>query len=206
MTRKASFDRIAWLYDPLVRLVFGTTMRKSQVRFLDAIRPGSAILILGGGTGWILDDVFARTRECRVYYVENSRAMMERARKHAQGFDVAFIAGSWEQLPDVCFDVVITHYFLDLFSDTTLKRMCEEIRARLKNNGAWLVSDFVISRWWHRIMIWVMYRFFRISCKIEGLHLPDWEEHVAKAGFISREHAFFYGGFMKSVYFVREGR
>jgi ubiquinone/menaquinone biosynthesis C-methylase UbiE len=203
MTRTANFDSVAWIYDPLTRLVFDSQMRKSQVLFFDSIPPHSTLLILGGGTGWILDELFASTRDCRVYYVEHSRAMLERAIKHGRGFDVRFIHGTWERLPDVTFDTVITHYFLDLFSEETLRRVCDAVRARLKQNGIWLVSDFVCSRAWHRAMIWVMYRFFRATCGIEAAHLPDWERCIAHTGFVSDEYEFFYGGFMKSMCFVR---
>jgi tRNA (cmo5U34)-methyltransferase len=202
MTRKANFDNVAWFYDPLVRMVFGKTIRMSQVRFLDTRTPGSTILILGGGTGWILDELFARTRNCTVYYVESSRAMLERAMKHGKGFDVTFVAGSWEQLPDVEFDAVITHYFLDLFTNQTLQRVCDAVSARLKRGATWLVSDFVNFRGWHRVMLWIMYRFFGITCGIEAAQLPDWEECLARRGFVLRSYDFFYGGFIKSTRYV----
>ncbi|HEY8513383.1 MAG TPA: class I SAM-dependent methyltransferase [Cyclobacteriaceae bacterium] len=203
MTRKSNFDNVAWFYDPLVRIVFGKQMRMSQIRFLDTISPGSTVLILGGGTGWILDELFARTGDCTVYYVESSRSMLDRATKHGRGFNVRFIPGGWEGLPDVEFDAVITHYFLDLFTNHTLQRVCDAISARVKRGGTWLVSDFVQSRTWHRIMLWIMYRFFGITCGIEAAQLPAWEGHVARTGFVLRSYDFFYGGFMKSARFVR---
>lgn len=203
MTRTPNFDAVAGFYDPLARMVFGNQMKASQVRFLNSIPSGATLLILGGGTGWILDELFARTADCRVYYVEHSRAMLERAMKHGKGFDITFIQGSWEYLPDAAFDGVITHYFLDLFPEHTLQRVCDTVSASLKEDGMWLVSDFVTSRIWHRAMIWAMYRFFRVMCGISTVQLPNWEECIKRAGFISRDSDFFYGGFMKSMHFVR---
>lgn len=203
MTRSANFDSVAWFYDPLTQLVFGNRLKKSQIRFLATIPPGSTVLILGGGTGWILDELFAHTPDCRVYYVESSRAMLERARAHGKGFKVAFKSGSWEQLPDIDFDAVITHYFLDLFSDRTLEQVSAAVNARLKQDGTWLVTDFVCSTTWHRVMLWVMYRFFRVTCGIDALQLPDWEGRLGRLGYVPKEYEYFYGGFMKSMRFAR---
>lgn len=202
MKGKANFDNVAWLYDPLVRVVFADRMRQSQVRFLESIAPGSTVLILGGGTGRILDELSVRTRNCTVYYVESSRVMLDRARKHGKGLDVRFIEGSWEHVPDVAFDAVITHYFLDLFTNETLQRVCDAVGERLKRGGTWLVSDFVCLRSWHGAMLWLMYRFFRILCAIEASKLPDWEGCLERTGFVLRSYDFFYGGFMKSARFV----
>lgn len=204
MTRTANFDTVAPFYDQLVQLVFGKQMKKSQVQFLDSIPPGSTLLILGGGTGWILDEIFAHTRDCQIYYVERSQAMLERAKARGKGHNVTFVHGGWEHLPAVAFDVVITHYILDIFSDETLQHVCDAVSAKLKEDGTWLVSDFVCSRIWHHGMIWVMYRFFRVMCGIDATKLPDWQGCLARTGFVPREYEFFYGGFMKSMRLVRQ--
>lgn len=204
MTRTANFDPVAWFYDPLSRLVFGNKMRASQVRFFDSIPPGSTILILGGGTGWILDALFARVPDGKVYFAERSGAMLKRAMSHGKGFDVKFIHAGWEDLPEVTFDVAITHYLLDIFSDETLPRVCDAVSAKLKKDGVWLVSDFAPSQIWHRALLWVMYRFFRVTCGIDAGRLPDWEGCLSRVGFFAQEYEFFYGGFLKSMRLVRE--
>src|SRR5690606_40816081 len=67
-----------------------------------------------------------------------------------------------------------------------------DLSASLKEDGMWLVGDFVTSRIWHRAMIWAMYRFFRVMCGISTVQLPNWEECIKRAGFISRDSDFFY--------------
>jgi hypothetical protein len=53
----ASFNNSAWFYDRLSRLVYGKAIVNTQLYLLGYIQPNSNILIVGGGTGWILDEI-----------------------------------------------------------------------------------------------------------------------------------------------------
>lgn len=204
MSGRSGFDGIAWFYDPLARIVFGRHMVESQTHFLDRIPPGSPMLIVGGGTGWILEELFARVENCEVWYVEASERMLRRARRRAQAGKVHFIHGSWNKLPPKKFDFVVTNYFLDLFADRTLAEVIRVTGGALNAGGMWLVTDFTRSRKWHSAMLSIMYLLFRLLCKIEASNLPAWEEAMSRAGFLPVENKSYYHGFMKSVLFKRE--
>ena len=203
MSAPYGFDRVAWFYDPLARLVFGRYMVESQTHFLDRISPGSSVLIVGGGTGWILDELFVRTSNCEVWYVEPSEKMLRRARQRGASGKVHFIRGTWKNLPVQKFDAVVTNYFLDLFTDRTLKEVIQVMGSALDAGGMWFVTDFTRGRKWHSAMLAVMYLFFRVLCNIEASTLPAWEEAMSHAGFRPAGSKFTYGGFMKSVLFKR---
>ncbi|HEY9047693.1 MAG TPA: class I SAM-dependent methyltransferase, partial [Ohtaekwangia sp.] len=70
-----SFDSIAPVYDMLSRIVFGRSMVKSQRHFLKYIPAEASVLILGGGTGWIIQELFAVNNTCTIVYVEASQKM-----------------------------------------------------------------------------------------------------------------------------------
>ena len=53
----ANYDNSAWFYDRLSRLIYGKALVRSQVYLLRYIPAGSIILIAGGGTGWILEEI-----------------------------------------------------------------------------------------------------------------------------------------------------
>lgn len=203
MSVGSNFDRLAWTYDPLVRMVFGHSMVESQTHFLDRIAPGSSVLIVGGGTGWILDELFAQASNCEVWYVEASEKMLRKSRRRGISGKVHFILGDWKNLPAQKFDVVVTNYFLDLFTDQTLAEVIRVIGDALNTGGMWLVTDFTQSRKWHAAMLAAMYLFFRALCRIEASNLPAWEEAMSRAGFRPAASKFTYSGFMKSVLFRR---
>lgn len=203
MSRTGNFDRLAGYYDSLARFVFGQEKVASQTHFLARIPPGASVLILGGGTGWILDELFARTIRCEVWYIDASEKMLEKARGRGRRGAVHFIHGSWEDVPAQKFDVVVTNYFLDLFSDQTLEDIVAVVGSRLDEEGIWLVTDFTDDKKWHRVMLRVMYWFFGVVCRIEASALPAWEEAMLRSGFRQAESRRGFRGFMKSVLFKR---
>lgn len=170
------FDRIASIYDRLARLVFGNSIKRSQTHFVGKIPLSSEVLILGGGTGWILPELFRHDSRMKITYIDSSLKMISKARQHATEISVEFIFGTERDIPLKRFDVVIMPFFLDIFPTEKLKIVIELILLRLKSGGLWFVSDFVNTAWWHKIYLWIMYRFFRVICNIEARKLPEWLE------------------------------
>ncbi len=156
-------------------------------------------MILGGGTGWILDELDRYTSNSRIWYVDQSAKMIALASSRSGGRDISFIQGSIKNIPrGQKFDVIITNFFLDLFSDLTLCNVLSVLSVSLKSGGLWLVTDFVNRQWWHNIYLFIMYRFFRLAAGIEGTKLPQWEDQIAGLGLVELNKKFFYGGFIKS--------
>ena len=209
---KGGLNRFNWLsrhYDLLTRLVFGKAIYDSQVHYLSLIKPGARILILGGGSGELLPSLRSKNPDCKVWYVEASSGMLVlAAEKTGEEFkkDVRFIHGTEEAIPErVMFDAIITHFFLDLFPEDRLLALCRQIVPKLQDGGLWLVSDFVDrGRWWQRMMLWVMYRFFVLACRIEATRLPAWNDVLGLSGLRQREEKLFFGGFIKSTVYVRK--
>ena len=117
---KSGFDFVAPFYDSLAGLVFGRAIRDAQVIFLDMIPRQSQILIIGGGTGWILPEIFTRASPARIVYLEASPKMLNLARQQilnpAQEACTEFRLGTEKDIrSEEKFDVFISHFFLDLF-------------------------------------------------------------------------------------------
>lgn len=194
-----NFDLIASVYDSLAGLFFGRSIKSSQVSVLHLIPEGSTILILGGGTGWILDELDRHTSNSRIWYVDQSAKMIALASSRSGVRDISFIQGSINSIPQgQKFDVIITNFFLDLFPDLTLRDVLSVLSVSLKSGGLWLVTDFVNKQWWHNMYLFIMYRFFRLTTGIEANKLPQWEEQIAALGVVELDKNFFYGGFIKS--------
>ena len=79
-TRPTGFDRVAWCYDVLAGLVFGPAQRRAQQAALVGLPAGAPhVLILGGGTGWVLLEVLRCRPQATVLYLEASPKMLTRA-------------------------------------------------------------------------------------------------------------------------------
>jgi ubiquinone/menaquinone biosynthesis C-methylase UbiE len=197
------FNRIAKLYDPLASIVFGRSLHNAQLVFLDRISPQANVLILGGGTGKILNDLLRANAKAHIYYIEASSSMIELARKNVNKFhtQVHFIHGTENAIPQgIQFDVVITNFFLDMFSSSAIENVIRQVVKPLKNDAIWIVTDFIYSKKiWHRMLLHAMYLFFRNFCGIEAKQLPDWENHLKRAGLRREKSELFYDGFIKSA-------
>jgi len=195
------FDRLATLYDPLARMIYGQSIVQAQTCFLDVIPSFSKVLIVGGGTGWLLTKLLQDHPECEVWYIESSVNMLSMAaRKSMDPGRVHFILGTEEDIPGCGFDVVITHFFLDLFSKPALLIAVQKICLALRPSALWIVADFVDQgKGWQRFLLKTMYSFFRQTCRIEARTLPPWGGALIQSGLYKVEHRLYYKGFIESA-------
>jgi spermidine synthase len=202
------FNRIARYYDTLKGIVFGKAIYASQLQHLQALPARGNILIIGGGSGELLNPLLAIRPEAVIWYVEASSAMISIAREKVPlplHSSIHFIHGTEHALPvDVAFHAIITPFFLDLFPDNQLHEICRLLSERLTEDGVWIGVDFVDGgRWWQRVLLKGMYGFFAAVCGIRARSLPAWEKHLRSAGLSQVTFAHFYSGFIKSAVYAK---
>lgn len=197
--RSVNFDGIAPAYDTLTTL-FGGNIKKAQQYFLSLIPAHARILVVGGGTGWILIDVLSLGKKIQyITYVEASATMLDlskdklikyKASHPDRNFPlIEWIHGTENNLPqDEVYDVIITNFFLDLFDEVALLKVMKKLSLSFHPEGIWLFSDFNISGkhfegWWQRLLIRCMYLFFKITCYLHTTKLPDFEQVFHQLGF-----------------------
>ncbi len=200
-----SFNLVAPYYDRLAGLVYGQSIRKAQTVHLNRIPPKAKILVIGGGTGWWLKQLLAHSPDCTIWYVDSSEKMLQQARAYAKGCSrVMFICGNQKHIPAMVFDVVITYFFLDLFEGKSLRDMVIQLKKKLTKGGVWIVSDFVDDRFWHRILLFLMYWFFKVVGAIDSTRLANWRVAMKSQQLECIEQAFFYRGFILSCVYQRK--
>ena len=198
------FDRIAHVYDTIARLVFGNSIKRSHLAFLEDLPNSSNILVLGGGSGAFIPSI-PNIDEREIWYLDPSPVMLSLATRQLKGkaSKVRFVNGTEMDIPvGLKVSAVITHYYLDMFSEEILGKVIRKIDAHCEPDVKWIVSDFVKpSNFRQRFTLWLMYRFFRILTKIEAKNLPDWEKLMAKNGYRPVASRFYHGQFIKAVLF-----
>ncbi len=194
-----NFDRIAPLYDKLVRFVFGKAVYQAQTRFLNEIDKEASVLILGGGTGWLLAELVSAKPRCKVVYIEASEKMLQMAQKAVAGSaqTVVFIHGTEREIPvGSSFDVIITHFYLDLFPDHLCRGVCRLIRSYCHAGSLWLACDFIKITPWHSLMLRLMYLFFRLTSDLKIIELPDWRKCIQESDFGEIDKQYFFKSFI----------
>ena len=203
MKRTNDFDGVSKIYDKLSTLVFGKSMSEAQTVFLPEIAQYVSVLILGGGTGWLLANVLKTNLKGKVWYVEASLKMIELSKRKIPTVEMSrvfFIHGTEHSIPaEIAFDVVITPFFLDLFTNNHCQVVVQKITSCLHSKSIWVVTDFINLAWWHNGMLFMMYKFFKLTSNIEASKLPEWESILKRHGLIEMRSHLFYKGFIKGA-------
>jgi ubiquinone/menaquinone biosynthesis C-methylase UbiE len=198
----ANFNNSAWFYDRLSRLVYGKALIKAQVYLLRFIPPNSNVLIVGGGTGWILEKIakiYPSGLQCT--YVEVAPKMMALSKKRDAGDNqVVFINEAIENVSfPMDFDIVITPFLFDNFTEQTFKQVFNRIHSLLKPGGLWLNCDFQLKgKWWQKVLLKSMFLFFRLICDIEASALPAIDKQFEQCGYSTIASQTFFGEFIIS--------
>jgi ubiquinone/menaquinone biosynthesis C-methylase UbiE len=200
---KNNYDKVAGYYDWLSRTIFQRSIINAQVCLLPYINEHSTVLIVGGGTGWILEEI-ARVRPARlkISYVEISAEMIRLSQKRDyKQNNVTFIHQSIETFVfSHSYDVILTPFLFDNFSAVNAALIFDKLHAVLKAGGHWLFVDFLYDanhgKLWQRLLLKTMYGFFRLVCNIEGSQLSDMESMFRQFSYQKIFEQFFYGRFI----------
>ncbi len=175
-----NYNTIAFCYDRLSMMIFGKAPVNAQTALLPYIRNGDRILIAGGGTGWILDEIHKiHPLGLNIVYIEPSARMLGRSKKRNCGLNkIIFIQKGVEEIHlENDFDVIFTGFFFDNFNQPNTEFIFEHLSSGLKSGGRWFFVDFKLNPgkryWWQHVMLKIMYFFFRVVCKIEASKLTD---------------------------------
>ncbi|MGZ3755761.1 MAG: class I SAM-dependent methyltransferase [Mucilaginibacter sp.] len=201
----ANYNNAAWFYDRLSRLVYGNVLVDAQVYLLQYVPPNSKLLIVGGGTGWILDELSRiHPSGLKITYVEISEKMANLSRQRNVGNnEVIFINDAIENVAlRGDFDAIITPFLFDNFTKDTLNKVFTHIKHLAKPNGLWLNTDFQLTgKWWQNVLLRTMFVFFKICCGIEASRLPDIDHLFIESNYTAIAQKTFFGDFITSKAF-----
>lgn len=193
------FDRVAPFYDILARVVFGKSIKDSQIAFLKTLKPDDRVLICGGGTGWILSELDKLNIPLQIEYVENSERMiyLTQRRLPFKNIKVKIFHEDIFNHELKSYNVIITNFFLDVFKPAQLKSLIKKLKASLNASGSWLVTDFRnTNNYWHKFLNSAMHVFFKLFSSLESGELQNFELLLKSEGLKLKEQKLFYGGFI----------
>jgi ubiquinone/menaquinone biosynthesis C-methylase UbiE len=200
-----NYNKIAKYYDLISRLVYGKAIVEAQVSLLQFIPANSSVFFVGGGTGWVLEELAKIHPEGLIItYVELSSKMIALAqKKDSKDNQVIFINEPIENyISEENYDVILTAFLFDNFREEKIKTVFGKLNSMLRNGGLWLFADFVDDnkqgKWWQRFLLKAMYLFFRIACNIEAQQLINMDVYFGE-GYDKLFEARFYGRFIKAA-------
>jgi ubiquinone/menaquinone biosynthesis C-methylase UbiE len=199
-----SFDAIAPWYRTLETIAFGGALQRARIACLEEIGSPRRALIVGEGNGRFLRELVRRHPGVEVDCVDASEQMLRLARRRIQrelpdGLNrIRFLQRdltSWAP-PEDSYDLVVTHFFLDCFSEEQIADVVGRLARAATTEAIWLLADFCVPpdrfrRVHARALLAAMYRFFRFTAGIEAAALVDPSPFLCAGGFsLSRQHLF----------------
>lgn len=200
-----NYDAAAPFYDYLAQLIFGKALIRSQRFLVENIQSNSSVLIVGGGTGWILEEIASiQPDSIKITYVEISGKMIALSKKRNFGQnEVKFIHQPIEEVVFIQqFDVILTPFLFDNFLENRISKVHTLLHQQLKNGGLWLLADFQVQQnyksVWQRFLLQSMYWFFGWLCNVEGENLVEIQPYFNAKKYIFLKEKTFYSGFIIS--------
>ncbi len=149
--------------------------------------------MLGDGDGRFLAAFLRANPHAEVDAVDNSAAMLALARQRVGGPDQSRVhfhhadAARWHP-PAAGYDLIVTHFFLDCFTDGELRPLVNRLAACTVPDARWIVSEFRqpahgLAAWHAGLWIAGLYAFFRFVTGLRVRRLPDHAAALTAAGF-----------------------
>ncbi|MEX2382174.1 MAG: class I SAM-dependent methyltransferase [Opitutales bacterium] len=212
-----SFDRLARHYRWMEAVLAGGILQRCRTAFIDPIREPAAALLVGEGNGRFLGPFLESNQSTRVVCVEQSEQMIVQARKalNRRGIDparVEFIRQDvlgWDP-PGEEFDLIVTHFFLDCFTEPQLRLLVPRLAASGRPDCTWLLADFQLpdagfGRLRARAIHKLMYVFFWAATALPARRLTDPDPLLREAGFQLSDRITAQWDLLRSDCWIRRG-
>ena len=209
-----SFDGIAPHYGWLEAVTAGALLQRCRTAFIAEVADARNILLLGEGRGRFLVELMRLNSAARITCVDASIRMIECMRDtvrrdHLPVERVTFLhadllvttlgvhpeAGS--------FDAVASHFLLDCFPPHPLQQVVSAVGRCVAPGARWLVSDFCVpDGGWQRVrarmVLAVLYAFFRMVTRLPARRLTPPDDALRGAGFQLKQRRLFNGQLLHS--------
>jgi SAM-dependent methyltransferase len=186
-------DLIAPHYWWIERLGMGGALERRRGWFLPELENSRRALVLGDGDGRFLKELLCRNSVVRADYVDLSGRMLEMARNKAGAERVRYQRADalTVEFPRDEYDLIATHFFFDCFDASDLETLIGRVAGAAKPGARWVVSEFRISTIPTRLVVGMLYLFFRITTGLKTRQLADHRPVMESHGFrlISAGHA-----------------
>ncbi len=210
-TSAKGFDRLAGLYDAMMEWAFWGNIAHSQTYFLKHLPQKAKVLVLGGGTGWIVEAIWKVCPTAHIVYVELSPKMLSKTKKRIpknKTHQIQLVCGDIQLIPQKSrFDVICTFFFLDLFPPQKVAAMASILDKILKINGLWLYADFEAEgkrHWLKKSFIRLMYLVCSAFCTLENKTYWQYPAAIKALGYKQKATKTFFRGLIRAYCFSKK--
>jgi cyclopropane fatty-acyl-phospholipid synthase-like methyltransferase len=175
------YDNIALWYDSLSKLIFLGSQQRIQRKLITSLKDGDRMLLIGGGSGWILEDINRLYRQnIEITYIEQSGKMLEMTKKrHFNPLAVNMIqANIFEYSLLGEYNIIFTPFIFDHFNLQESQILFDKLDFHLTKGGLWLHTDFTYEsrhgKWWKQTVYVRYLPLFQMGYRIKKQNLDQY--------------------------------
>jgi ubiquinone/menaquinone biosynthesis C-methylase UbiE len=195
MTAPVRFDRLARAYRWMEYFSFGPYLMQCRNLRIAWMVPCRRALVYGDGDGRFLAELVRRAPMIQVAAVDASSKMLLRlAQRLPSGARVRpvhadALACAPAEFREAPFDLVVSHFFLDCFSEAEVALLLARVNDAVEKTAMWVISDFAIpQRGLARLFgAWIvrgLYLAFGLLTGLKTRRLPDHARVMREAGWM----------------------
>tara|TARA_B100001093_G_scaffold500237_1_gene550475 strand:+ start:2224 stop:2865 length:642 start_codon:yes stop_codon:yes gene_type:complete len=192
---KFKFDIVAKYYNTLEILAFGKILYGTRLCFLTRSSNPINILLVGEGTGCFLKCLANCNPKSSITVIDSSKRMIKvihECNYTTKVEDITILHQDYfNYSPIIKYDLIYTNFFLDCFKSADVLKIVGNIKSMLNETGEWNDVDFtkpnvsnLLNYTYNKLILNVLYKSFRLICKIESVSIKDVDFNHQKLGFI----------------------
>jgi tRNA (cmo5U34)-methyltransferase len=205
----SGFNLLAPIYDGVVFLFFGKAFSRLQQQLFSDLASAEKCLIIGGGSGEVLENAIAQNLASHYYYAELSDRMIKKTKSRISrlktSYPIAF-SNDWTTWKEQSFDVIILPFVLDCYSETELQSLISDLVSCLSPKGKILFIDFnqeddfgYQAHFAKAGFISLLYAFFNLTTGISTKKLPAFNRLFRTHGLITEKRILIKKGWIQAV-------
>lgn len=199
------FSALAPVYDHVVKLVFGSKLWQLQAFILKDLPAGENCLIIGGGSGKIMELALKQNLANRYFYAELSDKMIDKTKARVKDSRQAIeYANEWKTWQNQSFDYIILPFVLDCYREESVNQFVSELSVCLAPQGKIVLVDFTKTK--NRLQsffIKLLYLFFSAFTKIEARSLAPFKQIFQENGFEIEKEKALYRGWIQAIVWTK---
>lgn len=203
------FNLLAPIYDGVVFLFFRKAFSRLQQQLFSDLTSAEKCLIIGGGSGEVLENAIYQKLASKYYYAELSDVMIEKTKtrisrlNHSSSIE---FSNDWTTWKEQSFNFIILPFVLDCYSETELQSLISELVSCLSPKGKILFIDFnqepefgYEADFAKAGLITMLYAFFNIATGISATKLPAFNSLFIAQGLIAEKRILIKKGWIQAV-------
>ena len=192
-----SFNTLAPHYRWMEFILAGKKLQRCRTAFFNEVPLADNILLVGEGNGRCLTACLRQFASSQITCIDASEGMLEQARRAVErsglpARQVRFVHSTIQEATELTiasYDLIVTNFFLDCFPVLQLQQVVADLSRYARPVANWLVADFQTApsgwrRWRSRLILSLMYTFFRVATRLPARQLTDPAQFLRQAGFV----------------------